>query len=202
MEKTRIMAISDIHGDSELVKKLANKAVKENVDTIILAGDLTWMETSTKNIIGPFIKANKQVLLLHGNHEGIGTLKMLTETYPNTKSIHGYSIKQNNLGIFGVGGADFGVEPMSEKDFREALERSHNYIIDMEKKILVTHMHPAGTSSEFSGFPGSKSIRKAIEKFQPDLALFGHIHEASGLHDQIGKTQLINISRKEVIFEI
>ena len=63
-------------------------------------------------------------------------------------------------------------------------------------------MHPAKTKSEFSGIRGSKSIREAIEQFQPDLALFGHIHEASGIEEQIGKTKLINISRKEVIFEI
>lgn len=202
MKKSRIMAISDIHGDSELIKRLAEKSVKEKVDLVILAGDLTWMETSTKNIIGPFTKVNKPVLIIHGNHEGIETLKFFTENYPNVKNIHGYSIKHNDIGIFGVGGADFGVEPMSEKNFMEFLEKSHCYIQNSEKKILVTHMHPAGTSSEFSGFKGSKSIRKAIEKFQPNLALFGHIHEASGLNDQIGKTQLINISRKEIIFDI
>jgi len=200
--KTKIMAISDIHGDSKLVNKLAEKAEKENIDLVILAGDLTWMEQSTQNLVGPFIRKNKKVLLLHGNHESIATVDFLSEMYPNTKNLHGYSIKHNDLGIFGVGGANFGIEPMSEKDFKEALEQAHFYIKDMKKKLMISHMHPAKTKSEFSGIRGSKSIREAIEQFQPDLALFGHIHEASGIEEQIGKTKLINISRKEVIFEI
>ena len=52
-KKTKILAIGDIHGDTGLVKKLAEKAKKEDVDLIILAGDLTFAEQSTKNLIGP-----------------------------------------------------------------------------------------------------------------------------------------------------
>ena len=48
---TRIMAIGDIHGDTGLVKKLAKMAKDEKVDIIILPGDLTWLEQSTKNLI-------------------------------------------------------------------------------------------------------------------------------------------------------
>ena len=70
------------------------------------------------------------------------------------------------------------------------------------KKILITHMHPSGSKAEFTGFPGSLSIRKAIEKFQPDIAIFSHIHEASGMEEKIGKTLVINVSRKERIFEV
>ena len=67
---------------------------------------------------------------------------------------------------------------------------------------MVTHMHPHNTKSEFSGWEGSKSVRRAIEKFKPDVAIFGHIHEASGTEDQIGKTRAINVSRKGKIFEV
>src|SRR3989344_5403667 len=112
-KRTKILAIGDIHGDTGLVKKLAEKAKKENVDLVILAGDITLMENSTKNLIGPFIQAGKKVLLLHGNHEGIATIDFLSELYPDTKNLHGYSISHNDIGIFGAGGANFGVNPMS-----------------------------------------------------------------------------------------
>ncbi|GAG38374.1 unnamed protein product, partial [marine sediment metagenome] len=75
--KTKILAVGDIHGDTGLVKKLAEKAKKEDVDLIILTGDLTFAERSTKNLIGPFVKAKKQVLLIHGNHESIATADFL-----------------------------------------------------------------------------------------------------------------------------
>lgn len=38
---------------------------------------------------------------------------------------------------------------------------------------------------------GSKAVRGAIEKYQPLLALHGHIHESRGVH-QIGRTVCIN----------
>ena len=201
-KKTKILAVSDIHGDTGLVKKLADKAEREKVDLVILAGDITILDNPIKGIVGPFVEKKKKVLLLHGNHESISTIDSIAELYSETKNLHGYSLKHNNVGIFGVGGADFGHDSMSEKDFRENLERAHNYIKDFEKKVLVSHMHPAGTKSEFSGVEGSLSIRKSIEYFQPDVAIFGHIHEASGFEEKIGKTRVINISRKEIIVEI
>jgi len=201
-KKTKILAVGDIHGDTGLVKRLAEKAVKEDVDLVILAGDLTLADMSTKNLIGPFIKAKKQVLLVHGNHEGIATTDFLSEMYPDTKNIHGYSLVINDVGIFGAGGADLGIDPMNEKTFKKIIGKAHSKIKDVGKKILVTHMHPAGSKSEFSGFKGSKSIRDAIEKYQPDFAIFSHIHEAGGTEENIGKTKVINVSRKEKIFEI
>jgi len=201
-KKTKIIAIGDNNGDTGLVKKLADKAVKENVDLVILAGDLTFAEQSTKNLVGPFIKANKKVLLIHGNHEGIATTDFLSEMYPDTKNIHGYSLIFNDVGIFGAGGADFGSDAMSEKDFKKIIGKAHSQVKNTDKKILVTHMHPKGTKSEITGFEGSKSIREAIEKYKPDFAIFGHIHEAGGTEEKIGKTRVINVSRKEKIFEI
>jgi uncharacterized protein len=204
MKKTKILAVSDIHGDSKLVEKLVARANAEDVEIVILAGDLTWMESDAtmKNIVGPFVTPNRKILLLHGNHEGNATIDFLAELYPNTKNLHGYSVKHYQLGIFGSGGVHFGISPMSEDDFKQSLAHAHKYIHDMQKKILVTHMHPSGTKSELIGFPGSNSIREAIEKFQPDIAICGHIHEASGIEEKIGKTRLINVSRKEAIFEI
>ncbi|MCL5018305.1 MAG: metallophosphoesterase [Candidatus Pacearchaeota archaeon] len=201
-KKTKILAVGDIHGDTGLVKRLAEKAVKENVDLVILAGDLTFADMSTKNLIGPFIKAKKQVLLVHGNHEGIATADFLSEMYPDTKNIHGYSMIINDVGIFGAGGADLGIDPMNERVFKKVIGKAHSRVKNIDKKILVTHMHPAGSKSEFSGFKGSRSIRDAIEKYKPDFAIFSHIHEAGGTEENIGKTKVINVSRKEKIFEI
>ncbi len=201
-KKTKILAVGDIHGDTGLVKRLAEKAVKENVDLIILAGDITFAEQSTKNLIGPFIKAKKQVLLIPGNHESIATVDFLAELYPNTKNIHGYSFKKDNLGIFGAGLADVGVHTIKDSEIFNLLKKGHADVRDSEKKIMVTHMHAKGSKSEFSGFPGSDAIRKAVKEFKPNILINAHIHEAAGMEEDIGKTRVINVSRKEKIFEI
>ena len=51
-KKSKILAVGDIHGDTGLVKRLAKKAKEEDVDLVILAGDLTFVEQSVKNLIG------------------------------------------------------------------------------------------------------------------------------------------------------
>jgi hypothetical protein len=199
--KSKILAIGDIHGDTGLVKKLAKKAKEENVDLVILAGDLTFLDESVKNLIGPFVKAKKQVLIIPGNHESIATINFLTKMYPNTKNIHGGSFVKYDLGIFGAGGGDVIITTSDEEIF-SALEKGNASIKNAKKKIMVTHMHPSGSKSEFSGWPGSKAITKAIKEFKPDVAIFSHIHEAGGMEENIGKTKAINVSRKATIFEI
>jgi len=199
--KTKILAVGDIHGDTGLVKKLAQKAKKENIDLVILAGDMTFVESSIDNLIGPFIKANKQVLLIPGNHESFATADFLAQMYPGTKNIHGDSFKKNNLGIFGAGGGDV-INVTPDKEIFSALQRGHKNLKNIEKKIMVTHMHPRGSKSEFSGWPGSKAVKKAIKEFRPDILISAHIHEAGGLQEKIGKTKVINVSRKAKVFEI
>ncbi|MEK6913646.1 MAG: metallophosphoesterase [Nanoarchaeota archaeon] len=201
-KKTKILAVGDIHGDTGLVRRLAEKAVKENVDLIILAGDLTLADMSTKNLIGPFMKAKKQVLIIPGNHEPLTTVDFLTEMYPNTKNIHGYSFKKDDLGIFGAGAGDIGINTIKDSEIFNLLKKGHDWVKDSKKKIMVTHMHPKGSKAEFSGFPGSAAVRKAIKEFHPDFLITAHIHEAAGLEEDIGKTRVINVSRKEKIFEI
>jgi len=200
MKKTKILAVGDIHGDTGLVKKLAKKAKDENVDLVILAGDLTFIEKSTKDLIGPFIKVKKPVLIIHGNHEDFATTQFLAQKYPNTKNLHGYSFKKEDLGIFGAGGA-LGFNT-TEKEIFKTLDNAHQKIKDLKKKIMVTHMHAKGSQAEFSGFEGSKAITKAVKKFHPDLLINAHIHEAGGIEEKIGKTKVINVSRSPKVFEI
>jgi len=57
----KILAAGCIHSNSTLIDSLAEQAEKENVDLVVLAGDLTLGERSTDNILGPFVKRGKKV---------------------------------------------------------------------------------------------------------------------------------------------
>jgi len=199
-KKLKILAASDIHGDSNIAKKLASKAEKEKVDVVVLCGDITgWIET--KNIIKPFKDKNQRVLIIPGNHDSFATTDFLAELY-GVRNIHGYSVKYENIGFFGAGGADIGPGTISEKEILKTLEKAHSGLKGIEKKIMVTHMHSADSKSEFSGFPGSDSIKKAILKFKPEILLHGHIHEGAGIEEKIGNTRVINVGREGKIIEI
>lgn len=202
-KKTKILAIGDIHGDTRLAEKLAARAVEENIDVIILAGDITFAETSIEGIIGPFAKVKKDVLIVPGNHEAVSTTAFLSELYaPYSKHLHGYSFVKNNVGFFGAGTANMGIHQISDEEIFSLLKHSHAKIKDMEKSVMVTHVHPLGGSSEFSGWAGSEAVREAIEKFQPTLALHAHIEEGAGLEEKIGKTRVVNVARRAKVFEI
>jgi uncharacterized protein len=199
--KFKILAAGDIHGDSNLSKKLAEKAVKENVDLVVLTGDLTGF-TESNNIIKPFKDKNKKVLLIPGNWDSFATADFLANVY-GVRNIHGYSVKYENIGFFGAGGANGpGPGATTEREIMKTLDKAHKGLEGIEKKIMVTHEHPLGSKSEFSGVPGSESIRKAIQKFKPDFLLHGHIHEASGMEEVIGKTKVINVSGEGKIIEL
>ena len=64
----------------------------------------------------------------------------------------------------------------------------------MPRLVLVSHTPPHATACDRlrSGAPaGSTAVRAFIEKYQPDICLCGHIHEARA-RDRMGKTLVIN----------
>jgi len=199
----KILAAGCLHSNADFIESLAQQAQDENVDLVVLAGDLTFGEASTDNIIGPFVKRNKKVALIPGNHETVATADFLAQKYGVT-NLHGYGMTQDNIGFFGCGGANIGLFQLSEDDIFSHLEKAHKYIEDAQKRIMVTHVHPAESKMEqFSDFvKGSTGVTKAIKTFKPDLLLCSHVHEASGLEETIGTTKVVNVAKTGKIIEV
>lgn len=198
-KQLKILAAGDIHGDSKAAKKLAEKAKKEKVDLVILIGDLIGI-FETKDIIKPFMDKHQKVLFVPGNWESTQDVKTLTKKYKIT-NIEDHYFKYGDVGIFGIGSADWALFPDEKASFKK-LEGDFSKIKNLEKKILVSHMHAEGTKSELSGVPGSRALRKAIEKFKPDFFIAGHIHELEGVEEKIGKTKVINVGKSGKILKI
>jgi len=197
-KKFKILAAGDIHGDAKLAENLAKQAEREKVDLVILTGDIVGL-IETENLIKPFTSRKEKVLFVPGNWDSPETADFLARMY-GIKNLHEYHAKYGNIGIFGLGNP--GTLTLNEKEAFEQLKNNFEKIKNLEKKIMVTHMHASGTKSELSGFPGSTAIRKAIDKFQPDLFISGHIHELEGIEEKIGKTRVLNVGRKGKIIEI
>jgi uncharacterized protein len=199
----KVLAAGDIHSDVSLSNKLAERAKKEDVDLIILCGDLTNFDTWQDNLMKPFAKLNKKVLFVPGNHDSFATADFVTEIY-GFKNIHGYSVKYEDVGIFGCGGANIGISALEEDEIMGLLEKSHDKIKYLQKKIMVTHVHPSETKMEnFSKLvPGSDGVKTAIEKFKPDFLLCSHVHEAEGIEEKVGNTKVLNVGKEGKIFDI
>jgi len=205
-KKFKILAAGDIHGDTSLTKKLAEKAKKQNVDLVILTGDLTFEDQPIEGLLKPFEKVKKEVLLIPGNHEPLATVKFFSELYPNVKNLHGYSInvEDRDIGIFGAGSSNIGIFGLKEKQLYDLLQRGFNKVKNNKKKIMITHVHPSNTIMEkfTEFFKGSSGVEKAIKNLKPDIAICSHVHEAEGIEEKIGNTRLINVGKKGKIIEI
>jgi Icc-related predicted phosphoesterase len=197
----KILALSDIHGDRSFIKKMVDKGVQENVDLVILAGDLGHHDGSLDGIVGPFREKGLEVALLPGNHEGMAEINFLVERY-GAKNLHGYVMQKGDVGIFGCGYADVGIHQISDKDLFETLERAHASLKDVKKKIMVTHVQPNNSVIGLGLFPGNSGVRKAIEAFSPDIHICGHIHETHGIEEKIGKTRVLNVGKSGKIIEL
>ncbi|MBU2589943.1 MAG: metallophosphoesterase family protein [Nanoarchaeota archaeon] len=196
----KILAVGDIHGDRDLARELAERADLEQVDLVVICGDITQNEESTDNLIGIF---KQKVLLVHGNHESLATADFLAELYDG-KNLHGYAMNLQDIAFFGCGSANIGLFQLSEDEIFKTLKKGFNYSKAAKKKIMITHVHPSKTLMEnFSKFvPGSSGVKKAVDEFQPDILFCSHVHEAEGIEEKIGKTTVINVGRKGKIIEI
>ena len=188
-----------MHGDSATAKKLAAKAEKENVDLVVLAGDITGM-IETKNILKPFLDKEKKVIFVPGNWDTTEATETLSKLY-GIKNIGKHYVKYEDVGFLGIGSQDWEMNLNEEKTFKK-LKKDFQKIKDLEKKIMVSHIHAAKTKPEFSGIQGSTALKKAIKEFEPDLFISAHIHEAEGLQEKIGKTKVISVGKKGKIIEI
>mgnify|MGYP001618355852 CR=1 FL=1 len=199
----RILAVGDLHGDSSLAKRLANQAEKEKVDLVLLAGDITEEHNILPGVISPFLEKKKKVLFVPGNHESIATADFIADFYGIT-NLHGYSVKYDDVGIFGCSAANIGVNRLSEEEIFSLLKKGFDKIKDVKKKIMITHIHPTGTKMEkFSNLvPGSEAVREAVKKLKPDILICGHVHEAAGIEEKLGRTRVINVAGKAKIIEI
>jgi len=196
VKKLKILAAGDLHGDLGIAKKLSEKARKSKVDLVVLAGDIYGYMGEGEGILEPFKKAKQKVIFVPGNLDSSLEHDILRK---DARSIHNYYVTYGGVGIAGIGSADWKME-LDKEDLREI--RKNFDRMKSHKKILVSHLHAADTGAEFSGIPGDKILKKAVEDFKPDLLISAHIHEAEGIEDKIGKTKVIQVGRKGKIIEI
>ena len=197
----KILALSDIHGDKHWMQEMAERGAKEHVDLVILAGDLVDRDGSSIGLLQPFKDKNLEVVILPGNHEGLAETYFMTEHF-KVKHLHGKALQKGDIGIFGCGYADVGPHQLLEEDFFKTLQETHEQVKKSKKKIMVTHIQPSGSILGLGVYPGSTGVRKAIEDFQPDIHICGHVHETEGIEEVIGRTRVINVGKKGKIIEV
>lgn len=190
-----ILAVSDPHGDSTAMRKIASSAKK--ADIVLIAGDLTLFERDLRKILSRLNRIKKPVLVIPGNHESPALLKRESERYRHIFYIDcGYYLVDNYL-FMGCAGNGFA---RNDPEFRRCTKKFEKHLMDRRKKIkdlkyiLMTHALPYKTKVDYmyGGHFGNKTVRDFIVWTQPDLAVCGHFHETFGKRDKIKKTIVMN----------
>ncbi|MFH0712004.1 MAG: metallophosphoesterase [archaeon] len=195
-KKLRILAAADLHGSLDIARKLSVKARKNKVDLVVLAGDIYGYAEGDEDILGAFAEAGQKVVFVPGNCDFDEEHEMLKK---KAKSIHNYYVTYGDVGIAGIGNPNWKLS-LDENDLVEM--RRNFEMMKPKKRILVSHLHAAGTAAEFSGIAGDEIVRRAVDEFEPDLLIAAHIHEGEGIEDRIGKTRVVQVGRRGKIIEV
>lgn len=201
--KTRLLVLSDMHGDRKAVENAKALVKKEGFDAVVYLGDFSEKLRDTKSNVADAkhlveeLSGLAKVYALFGNCDVPETRKLLEDS---GVSFHNKIIAVGSVAIVGRGGSHptpFNTpSEFKEEDIEESVEK---LMAEAEKKgakqvILFTHEPPARTKADKIpvGHVGSEALRRIVEKHQPALHVSGHIHEAKS-EDVVGKTKVINV---------
>ncbi|WP_367884180.1 metallophosphoesterase [Thermococcus sp. JCM 11816] len=191
----RIVAVTDIHGKLEKVKRLAGGVLEEErPDLILIAGDITNFSGAevARTVLEPLMALDVPILAVHGNCDGRDVPELLEEL---GISLHNKRKEVNGTGFVGVGGSNITpfntIWELTEDEIMEILRKNYRPGGD----IILSHAPPKDTKADrvHSGLHvGSTALREFIEKNQPPLVVTGgHIHEARSV-DELGETIIVN----------
>lgn len=148
--------VSDIHNEIEKAEKIAKKFNEEEVDSVIVAGDMSRHFNDKKNVpeekeirdsLIPFLETGKPVYVIAGNHETKNTY------FKTTQELAG---KYNNLfdlatlkyvdlqgtNLFGVsGGSPSPIGGFSVKQEAKSVDKSV-FDLDNDPVLMISHMPP------------------------------------------------------------
>ena len=188
----KILTFVDLHGNIDSLKKLIERAKKDDIDFVICAEDISVFGDKLNKLVEMMSKVKKPFLIIHGNHESEEEIEKACKPFENCVNIHGAGFSGPGFTVLGYGGGGFSkVDKLFEKltkMFRKVIKERGGKI------ILVTHAPPYNTNVDKVNKVscGNKSIRQFISEVKPDLVICGHLHENFGKSDKIGKTLIIN----------
>ena len=182
----KIWHISDTHGYHDLLKVEKN----ENIDMVIFSGDSSNNRASSinENEVINFIEWYKKLpyeykIFVAGNHDSSIEEKLIKKDYFNKNRIfylENESITLNHINIFGSPYTPTFNNWCFMKD-RNKMNKIWE-LIPYNTNIVISHGPPKGIldltynrENELE-FCGCSALMKKMLNLQPELCLFGHIH--------------------------
>ncbi len=196
----KIIAFSDFHDKRTWYRRATSLIENIKPDIVVIAGDLSNFGGIAK--IDKLVKGlnHDNVYYVWGNMDG----KIVTDELKHGTNLHLNPVKINDLFLLGLGGDERSFEknlPEFENIINKTLHEHHKYL------ILISHIPPYGYGDLIKTYlenpkrnVGSKKYLELLKKFQPTLAICGHIHEARGIY-KLGNTNICNVGKEGMEIE-
>jgi Icc-related predicted phosphoesterase len=196
----KLLVFSDIHGDKNALEKL----MAIEADYYFAAGDLANFGRGL-DAMGPIMQRRAdRMYVLPGNHESDVDIARFCEQF-GFHDLHGRTMEIAGYQVAGLGYSN--ITPFdtpgeySEQEMAERLA----WFNGLDPLVMICHTPPKDTSLDRAGEGkhfGSEAIREFIEREQPRYFYCGHIHEAAGKQEILGRTQAWNVGKRGQLLEL
>jgi Icc-related predicted phosphoesterase len=193
----KVLVGTDFHGKESVFEAFAEKTEKNNVDIMVICGDITHFGSlqEAQRLLSLLTDLRIPVLFVPGNCDPPSLVGL---DMKGVTCIHGRTVSYGDLAFLGVGASP--PTPfctpfeLTEDKIMETLVQASSNLSAARWVVLVSHAPPHDTQLDKTSVGlhvGSSSVRTFIEKRQPSIVFCGHIHEAKG-SDKIGSTLIVN----------
>lgn len=196
----KLLIFSDIHGDKAALEKL----MATEADYYFAAGDLANWGRGLEQL-GPIMeKRANHVYVIPGNHESEADVAGFCREY-GFHDFHGQTMEIAGHTVAGLGYSN--PTPFNTPgEYSEAeLALRLTKFAGLNPRILICHAPPRNTKLDRAGEGrhfGSTAVRDFIEQAQPEYFYCGHIHEAAGQQDTIGKSRGWNVGKRGQVLDL
>ncbi|MFW8635727.1 metallophosphoesterase family protein [Cribrihabitans pelagius] len=196
----KILAFSDLHLSAPHAAAIV--AASAGADLVIGAGDFCNMRQGLDRAVAMLAGLKAPMVAVPGNGESAEELR--AAGFPDTTVLHGEGTDFEGVRLFGLG---YGVPETPfggwSCDLGEVEAAAMLAACD-HADILISHSPPKGVADMTSGgvSVGSKAVRAAAERVQPQLLLCGHVHDCWGRRGRIGGTEVVNLGPGITWFEV
>jgi len=196
----RLLVFSDIHGDTAALERL----MATEADYYIAAGDMVSWARGFDAVGAVLRQRAERVWVLPGNHEHERHIEEFCRKH-GLNPLHGRSFQAGGYHIAGLGHSNPTPFDTPGEYTEEELAGRLEPFAELKPMILVCHCPPKGTALDESRpgmHLGSTAVAEFIERVQPEWFFCGHIHEAAGREQRIGKTRAVNAGKKGWLLEL
>ena len=140
----KLLLFSDVHGNLDQCRQLADTAQRESVDLVIGAGDFGNLRRGLEKTIRALKAITQPTFVVPGNSESDAELQDACRLWPAATMLHGSGVTVDQVDIWGVGGG-IPVTPFGawSYDFTEA--QAEQLLASCPRgAILITHSPPKG----------------------------------------------------------